>query len=305
MRHTRYSRIVSLAMDSALALAPLEVARRIADQLEDGIDKEELAAESRALAEEYSGVVSWCHNLTKALFRVGYGGPEDSATVAARAMVAQAIEDEVALLFAEAGALPNLTDDEFWESIDFEEVCQDARAKLALKRSIDEELFELKRQRSHELEAATSTEQRFAATEQRFAVTAQPEVATSQPESATVQPEATTAQPPPAMVQAESATVQPEAAALERASVDSIAARRLQFATDPSWSPERYDSDDDVELQCVECDVWSAQVREGRIGDLLCDVCREAETVSINRLNRAMRRAAVSELMERLAHREA
>ena len=162
------------AFAAALALAPPDAATSLLEKLFDATDAAELAG---GLAEQSDG--DWAGDLMIALFRAGTGDVDDPVAEAARIKVAEAIEAEVALLSARVasgpmGSTANDDDDEFWQGLDFEEVCREARAQLARKKAIVQRPVALK---SHELVSVT---------------TASPEAATVQPEAATVQPEAAT-----------------------------------------------------------------------------------------------------------------
>ena len=155
------------AFAAALALAPLDAATSLLEKLSDANDAAELAG---GPADGSDG--DWAGDLMIALFRAGAGGVEDPVAEAARIKVAEAIEAEVALLSARAmsgpmGSTANNDDDEFWQGLDFEEVCREARAQLARKKAIVQRPVALM---SHELVSVT----------------------TASPESATVQPEAAT-----------------------------------------------------------------------------------------------------------------
>ena len=155
------------AFAAALALAPLDAATSLLEKLSDANDAAELAGGPADGSD-----CDWAGDLMIALFRAGAGGVEDPVAEAARIKVAEAIEAEVAPLSARVtsgpmGSTANDDDDEFWQGLDFEEVCREARAQLARKKAIVQRPVALK---SHELVSVT----------------------TASPESATVQPEAAT-----------------------------------------------------------------------------------------------------------------
>ena len=155
------------AFAAALALAPPDAATSLLEKLFDATDAAELAG---GLAEQSDG--DWAGDLMITLFRAGTGDVDDPVAEAARIKVAEAIEAEVAILSARVasgpmGSTANDDDDEFWQGLDFEEVCREARAQLARKKAIVQRPVALM---SHELVSVT----------------------TASPESATVQPEAAT-----------------------------------------------------------------------------------------------------------------
>ena len=212
---------IAAALALVTQLAPPDAAKSLLEKLEDAIDASELAGGGPP--ERSDG--DWAGDLMIALFR-GVGDVDDPVAEAARIKVAEAIEAEVALLAAGEASGPmdsaaNDDDDGFWQGLDFEEVCRDARAQLAREKAIVQRLAAPK---SHEFVSVT------------------PEAATVQPEAATVQPEAATVQPEPATSECVSRAVRPLGfdqvfecvadltADMDSAELDPLLALRLQWS---------------------------------------------------------------------------
>ena len=124
--------IVILLVEAALVHAPPEAKSRIMGQLEAEMTAAGLAFKLLPLSEEgYPDLLS-------ALCDAGHpiDGVDDSRRKAARAKVERLIEAEVRLL-PDVQQATAQTDDEFWESLDFEKLCQEARAILKRKRWLE------------------------------------------------------------------------------------------------------------------------------------------------------------------------
>ena len=233
---------IAAALALVTQLAPPDAAKSLLEKLEDAIDASELAGGGPP--ERSDG--DWAGDLMIALFR-GVGDVNDPVAEAARIKVAEAIEAEVALLAAGEASGPmdsaaNDDDDGFWQGLDFEEVCRDARAQLAREKAIVQRLAALK---SHELLSVTMV----------------------QPEAATVQPEAATVQPEPATSECVSRAVRP-------LRFDQVFECVADLTADMDSA--------ELDRHCWRCDFngQNEEVSENHFGELLCEQCREAETSS-------------------------